>query len=171
MTESLASAQPVTRRPRNIILIAVGLGLLAIVGAIVFNWMFVDNELLNNPNACPPDDRAWVERIAGFDFPPSADNLYARCINWQEWRGQLAFDMNPAELDIFLANIEMETPLVSSDKPKMLGLFADDATAKQIEAVTTYLYGENRIDDVWHYILIDTANPSLYRVHILFGRD
>jgi hypothetical protein len=34
-----------------------------------------------------------------------------------------------------------------------------------------YLYGENRLDDLWHYILIDTANPSLYRVHILFGRD
>ena len=69
------------------------------------------------------------------------------------------------------AEPEMEPPLVSSGKPELHRLFADDTESARIETVTTYLYGENRRPDVWQYILIDTADPSLYRVHVLFGRD
>lgn len=158
-------------RTRNIILIALGLGVAAIIGTIVLSWMFFDNELLNNDNACPPEDRALIERAAGFTLPPSTAKLYARCINWQEWRGQLAFDMNPTDLDAFLSSADMETPLVSTGAPELHRLFADDPESARIETVTTYLYGENRRPDVWQYILIDTADPALYRVHVLFGRD
>ena len=172
MTESSISTQILTRRVRNIVLIAIGLGMVAIVGTFIAVNMFVDNEFLTNPNACPADDRALIERAAGFKFPDSATNLYARCINWQEWRGQIAFDMNPADMLAFLSSAAIEDPLQPTGKPEMHALFEDDVLASQIETVgTSYLYGENRRPDVWQTILIDTSNPSSYRVHILFGRD
>jgi hypothetical protein len=172
MTDSSISTQLLTRRVRNIILIAVGLSIIAMVGTFVLVNMFVDNEFLTNPNACPADNRALIERAAGFTFPPSAANVYARCINWQEWRGQIAFDMNPADMLTFLGSAAIEDPLQAYGKPELHALFADDALSAQIEHVgASYLYGENRRPDVWQYILIDTSNPSSYRVHILFGRD
>jgi hypothetical protein len=158
-------------RVRNIILLALGLSIAALIGTILLSWMVFDNELLNSENACPPEDRPLIERAAGLTLPPSTAKLYARCINWQEWRGQLAFDMNPADLDAFLSSAEMETPLASNGKPELHRLFADDLESARIETVTTYLYGENRRPDVWQYILIDTADTALYRVHVLFGRD
>lgn len=172
MTDSSISTQLLTRRVRNIVLIAIGLGVVAIIGTLVLVNMFVDNEFLTNPNACLAENRALTERAAGFTFPPSATNVYARCINWQEWRGQIAFDMNPADMLAFLGSAAIEDPLQTAGKPELHALFADDLLAKQIEDVkTSYLYGENRRADVWQTILIDTADTTLFRVHILFGRD
>ncbi|MEO8608461.1 MAG: hypothetical protein ABI690_11285 [Chloroflexota bacterium] len=172
MIDTSISNQLLTRRVRNIVLIAVGLGIFALVGTFLLVNMFVNNELLTNPNACPADNRALIERAAGFTFPPSASSIYARCINWQEWRGQIAFDMNPADMLAFLGSAAIEDPLQSTGKPQLHALFADDTLSAQIEHVgASYLYGENRRADVWQYILIDTANASSYRVHILFGRD
>jgi hypothetical protein len=172
MTESSISNQLLTRRVRNVVLIAVGLGVMALVATFILVNMLVNNEFLTNPNACPANDRGLIERAAGFSFPPSASNLYARCINWQEWRGQIAFDMNPADMLAFLGSAAIEDPLQSSGKPELHALFADDPLSAQIEQVgSSYLYGENRRPDVWQYILIDTSNPPSYRVHILFGRD
>ena len=166
-----ATTSPQNHRTRNTLLIALGIGIAAIIGTIALSWMVFDNEFLNSENACPPEDRALIERAAGLTLPPSTAKLYARCINWQEWRGQLAFDMKPTDLDAFLSSAEMETPLVSTGAPELHQLFADDSESARIEQVTTYLYGENRRPDVWQYILIDTTDPSLYRVHVLFGRD
>src|SRR5689334_18685610 len=126
MTESSISTQLLTRRVRNIVLIAIGLGMVAIVGTFIVVNMFVDNEFLTNPNACPADNHALIERAAGFTFPPSASSIYARCINWQEWRGQIAFDMNPADMLTFLGSAAIEDPLQSSGKPELHRLFEDD---------------------------------------------
>jgi hypothetical protein len=172
MIDASVSNQLLTRRVRNIVLIAVGLGVMAMIVTFVLTNMFVNNEFLTNPNACPTADRALIERAAGFRFPPSAASIYARCINWQEWRGQIAFDMNPSDMLAFLGSAAIEDPLQSTGKPEMHALFADDVLSAQIEQVgTAYLYGENRRPDVWQTILIDTSNSSSYRVHILFGRD
>jgi hypothetical protein len=160
------------RRALFVLLIALGLGAMTLVGLVLLDWTVLDNEFLRSENACPPDDPALVERAAGFKLPSSIASLYARCINWQEWRGQIIFDMSPADLDAFLASAEVQTPLASTGKPDLYALFADDADSQRIESVTTpYLYAENRRPDVWQHIVIDTANPSLYTVHILFGRD
>lgn len=167
MTEMTPSKRkPATSSRMVMIALAVlAVAMVVVIGCcgVVGYTALVDNPFLSN--SCHNYSRSSLEGYARFRYPASATNIHEECAIWQGADIRIWFDMDPAELDTFVASTRVKTPLKAGSV--MPPEFGPDTTNR------TMVYGEYQggtSDDYkGQYLWVDETDPKQYRVYLRFA--
>jgi hypothetical protein len=112
-------------------------------------------------------DKSHIEARANITLPLSSQNLSARSIAFRDCRVFVSFDMDPADLETFLASTyvsELKT-VIGSD----LTDFNTPLKAWSFWIGRQYLHGEGHDEGFREYqeIVIDRVSPELYTVYVI----
>lgn len=112
-------------------------------------------------------DRSHIEARANITLPASARNLTARSIAFQDCSVFVSFDMDPADLETFLASTYVSELkiLIGSD----LRDFNTPLKAWSFVMSRQYLHGEGHDEGFREdqEIVIDRISPELYTVYVI----
>ncbi|HLA43291.1 MAG TPA: hypothetical protein VJZ27_07645, partial [Aggregatilineales bacterium] len=102
------------------------------------------------------------EQRAQIKLPASASDLEPLCGGIGAQAVQGTFNMNPGDLNRFMENAGLELPYSQTEYPEddTFRFFPEKAT------VQSWLYQVHDDPLLFKQILIDTSNPSEYRVYI-----
>ena len=115
-------------------------------------------------SGCEESNPEQIEYLAQFELPPSAKNIKSSCFGLQAYSADVSFEMNPADLDIFVASTSIEPPLFTDKSPDIK--FLNNGLNKKASQMDNYLYGKYESFDFTQEILIDTSKPEHYVVYI-----
>lgn len=167
-TTPVETLPPVPRRDRPPRLL-IGIGcILGCVAAVVGTYLFISSTAAAafNQNGCPSSPPTSVEGRAHFKLPPSARNLSSSCGGWVGIYADVRFEMNPADLQAFLASVLVNTPFSATGMPtNWQGLRVTD-----VSTIKSYLYAKydepSANGGILQEILIDTTAPAHYVVYV-----
>lgn len=112
-------------------------------------------------------DKSHIEARANITLPPSARNISARSIAFQECSVYVSFDMDAVDLETFLPSTYVSElkPIMGSD----LRGFNTPLKAWSFESDRQYLYGEGHDEGFREYqeIVIDRISSELYTVYVI----
>jgi hypothetical protein len=155
---------------RKFLLIALGLGSCAVVARLALGLfiggMFPGIGYLWDVPLCIDSSNAFVsESIGHFELPPSANNISTACGGMRNgmqgvWTWTY-FDMQPADLNVFVNTTMVKLPLSKTGRPDKLECYP----CNDISNLKSYLYGRYSIEEWFEEIFIDTSNPAQWRVY------
>jgi hypothetical protein len=140
------------------------IGMLLCAGGIVtmgpaLRWASSATQYQSSP--CFNGDLATLADYARFQFPPSAINVGSECDLYRGAQVHVWFDMDPADLDSFLASTWIELPLYEVAVTPEFG---------PASVTTTYWRGTSGMHNPGsHEVWIDMTNSQTYHVYFLFG--
>jgi hypothetical protein len=113
--------------------------------------------------------REKVELAAGVKLPPSARNLHSHYTAFQDYFIHVRFDMDPADMPVFLSSTHVDLPL-SSTIPLSFDEELNVSWWRPLEA-KQFQAGQGSVSLPHGYpesqsILIDTTDPNRYIVYI-----
>lgn len=157
---------------------ACGIVATLLLGFVIVAYIVISHQMANFGSwlefGCKVDEPGGIEQteaLGQFDFPPGAVNMSARCSGMQGWWLEASFDMPSAELGIFQSSTEVVsaqwmTSLPPADSIQPYSLPTRDLFTWS-EGMQSLLYGAYSVNEFSQEILIDTSNPTLFRVKIL----
>jgi hypothetical protein len=153
---------------RNIIIGLAGLticgAVVAIAGLVWLGNLFSGDSIGLIDPPCTVSNPSGIEEMAEFKLPPSAKLLSAGCGGMQGWGAWASFEMNPADLNTFLATTSVKPPLSNTNHPEKL-----HCACANNEKITDYLYGDyssyNNNHSWREEVFIDTHDKNLYTVY------
>lgn len=110
-----------------------------------------------------------VEQAAAIKLPPSARGLHSYYESFQDYAINVRFEMNAADLPVFLASTHVAQPLSSSSMPN--NILPDIGRPWwQPHAAKRFLAGDGSVTvpngPDYQSILIDTSDPNTYVVYV-----
>lgn len=161
--QSTHTAQPEpagSTRGRMAAFVLIPLGILVMAGlaccGVLGYTALVDNPFLSN--ACF-DTRAKLEQFARFKYPASAANIHEDCAIWQSADIRIWFEMDPAELDAFLATTMVKPPLTADGITVGFGPSTTNHTL-------VHGHSDNAEDTPSQSVWVDETDPKRYRVYL-----
>lgn len=120
----------------------------------------------------PTPTIAEIENVARLRLPPSAGNTQAEIIGFQDRVIRLRFEMEPADLQPFLATTFLAPPLSTTTNPfgSAAGPGATPAWWTPWQA-QRFQAGRATVGGVTQAILIDTADARIYVVYVETGES
>jgi hypothetical protein len=117
-------------------------------------------DILNSP-LCDPQNPAGIQDVARIELPPSYSNLQSSCGGMMGWGAEASFDIDPDELDIFLASTSIERPLSSTEVTTHFSYISQ----QEIENLDSYLYGVYDSYEWFEEVIVDTSNQNRWIVY------
>lgn len=122
---------------------------------------------LSSLSGCKESNPEQIEYLAHFKMPPSAHRLKSSCFGLQAYGADASFEMNPADLEMFIASTAIEPSLFTEKSPDIQVL--NDRLKKKASGMESYLYGKYISVDFTQEILIDMSSSERYIVYIFAG--
>ncbi|WP_162909940.1 hypothetical protein [Aggregatilinea lenta] len=107
--------------------------------------------------ACEPTNPREIEDIAWFKLPPGYRNLVSSCFGFQGWGGHARFEIDPSDLDTFIASTRIEGPFSMEEMPTS-SYFPTN--------LPSHLYGKYETLRFSQHILIDTSTQESYVIYV-----